>query len=316
MSKTCETLEKLIPDYLEGVLDGRNRIILEKHLASCADCRVCLDLQREWLSRRDAFIAATDIPAVPVGLNDRIMTQVRAESATLAAGTNRRFLPGFHRPFIWRSLAGTAAAFLLLFAVWQLLPRLATASTSRKSADNEMTYTGEAASQDLSGKENITAAAKGNTETGADTWAIYRGDLRDLQAADCIFGLKNITPATTAGQVPTQNNPVSNTAADVSNDTAAAIMNILNESKVIRIMTRSTPPAQTLILAAFSDDEITAKMDLAQNALASCETPFQIEIIRTDDLPALLAKLGKTLYDKAFEQPAPESSWIFILIGA
>jgi hypothetical protein len=38
MTMTCERLDELLPDYLDGALDGATRELLESHLAGCARC--------------------------------------------------------------------------------------------------------------------------------------------------------------------------------------------------------------------------------------------------------------------------------------
>ncbi|MGD9345442.1 MAG: zf-HC2 domain-containing protein [Candidatus Aminicenantes bacterium] len=43
----CEHIENLLSPYLEGELPAEDRLAVEEHLRSCADCSVLLDLLRQ-----------------------------------------------------------------------------------------------------------------------------------------------------------------------------------------------------------------------------------------------------------------------------
>ena len=76
------------------------------------------------------------------------------------------------------------------------------------------------------------------------------------------------------------------------------------------------PLRKPLILAAFGESEAKLSLERIKNVLSTCETPVQIEIIRTDELADRLNEIDTALYALTFTEPVPESSWILILLGA
>jgi anti-sigma factor RsiW len=103
---TCETLDALLPDYLEGEMDAATRATVESHARSCARCEALLG---------DLTAIARDARALPdlapsrdlwAGIEGRIQAPVVSFPA-----------PGAARPHArWRATAwlGAAAAALIV----------------------------------------------------------------------------------------------------------------------------------------------------------------------------------------------------------
>ena len=58
MPNSCKKTNNLLPDYLDGLLNDRDRLKFESHLSGCAKCREELNLQREWLNHSSVLRSA------------------------------------------------------------------------------------------------------------------------------------------------------------------------------------------------------------------------------------------------------------------
>lgn len=302
MSDSCHKIEDLLPDFLDNDLDRQLRERVEHHLATCQKCRDNLALQRQWLQKRDAL--AADALTASDGLNQRIMAAVRAENA------NRQPVPQHNRavlwrkPWIWRSLAGSAAAVVLLVAFLQFLPHLLAATAKTSLSQNESAALTTAAVL----KPTAAEATPQDTRT-AGGWTIISGQ------AFSLTGLDTAMASSGDAQVDAMTNAFS-CIASLPEYARDSIAGVLDQSADVRVMYMLAPQQQALILAAFNENQVNSQADLIKNALASCETPIQIEIIRTEDLQAKLAGLDETLFYGVFPDPIADTSWIYILIGA
>ncbi len=290
MPRKCQSILPLLPEYLDEVLTDRDRQRVEQHLKDCAACRAELAIQREWLKTRSLFLPET---TAPTGLNERIMAAVLAEHTNpqvilLSAKRTER-----NKFWKWQTLTATAAALLLIIAVWQLAPlflftKAGSAATFADASDltgfNPESATGES--------DGMTTSICG-TYRGSGDWLPYPPpEISAKGYFESIF------------------------AQDAANFNAGALDGILADAQDIRYFSRDANGMESLIMAAYSQEEIDSRMIGIKNALTPCETPIQIEIIRREDLRGKLDSIDQTLYDIAFPVPPTQSSWIFILIGA
>ena len=302
MSESCHNIEDLLPDFLDNNLDPHLRERVEKHIAACQKCRDNLALQQKWLLYRDAVTGTAQ--TAPEGLNQRIMAAVRAESTTQQSISKQKNVALWHKPWVWRSLAGSAAVVVLLVAVLQFLPDIL-ASTSRTS----MAESGNAVLTTAAGLQPTAANASTQMTKSAGGWTIISGQNFERAGLDLVIGYPSEAQVDTASDTFGCISSLPETAKDT-------IANILGQSEDVRLLYRLLPLKQAVILASFDDNQVNSRAEQIKNALAPCETPIQIEIIRTEDLQVKLTGLDQTLYDEVFPDPVADTSWIFILIGA
>lgn len=63
---SCRTLDALILDYFEGLIEGSYEMIFNEHFAACESCRRLVEGVRKSIEEKEAV-------AVPEELNDRII---------------------------------------------------------------------------------------------------------------------------------------------------------------------------------------------------------------------------------------------------
>ena len=293
MPNSCKKSYNLLPDYLDGLLNDRDRLKFENHLSLCAKCREELNLQREWLNHSSLLSSAHAERAVPEGLGDRIKAAIRAESPVSpkvrpVSGVFRKFasLPG---------LAGAAAAILVLVIALQAGPY--------------MIPGGRQASLENS---SLTEAGGSQQETNASTYAVTSDAAAPNSDDFSVWHtVKTFSTALVDGQTAAED-----CLGNFKAETLSKLDIILNEASDIRYASRSGPAPQTLILAAYGESDVKLTLERIKNVLSTCETPVQIEIIRTDELADRLDEIDTALYALTFPESSPESSWILILLGA
>lgn len=77
---TCDAVQELLPEYMDGRLPSETQQELCLHLEDCPDCRAELLLERQL---RETLVDAAVQP--PNGLHERIMTAVREEQSSRRA---------------------------------------------------------------------------------------------------------------------------------------------------------------------------------------------------------------------------------------
>ena len=65
----CGKYKNMIPEYISGELEDKDRIELTSHLEECADCRKAFNFETEILSS-----LSENIYGIPEGLNDSILS--------------------------------------------------------------------------------------------------------------------------------------------------------------------------------------------------------------------------------------------------
>lgn len=108
---SCELARTIVHGYLDGELDAARAAEFESHLETCAECIAALEAQE---SLRSSLGRAQLYEKAPAKLRQNVL-----------AGT-RGVTPQVIRPrgVDWRWLSAAAAILLLLFAGWQVIPRL------------------------------------------------------------------------------------------------------------------------------------------------------------------------------------------------
>ncbi len=298
MPNRCADFMALLPEYIDDELALSDRIRLEEHLAQCPSCRRELELQQAWLPHRHALTEAFEKRVVPAGLNDRIMSAVRAEHAT---PHYMRWLTVSWRRSAYR-LAGAAAMVVLLLVALRLYQGIGMASATTTAARYSLTKAGNNLSDQaiapVSGSQELNAGTGSNGKSAgtAAGWLVYNGSLANLDD-DCV------TVESAAAQ------------ATAKRDLLPAIQTAISQARILRILTKAGPPSQTLILTAWPSAEAESQLAALKNAFATCENTPRIEIIKAGDLPAKLNSLETNLYARIFEQPPAEYVWILILMG-
>jgi len=100
----CTESRSRLHAYLDRELDLETSLAVERHLASCADCRAAFETQSALQAgiRRHAHY-----PAAPAGLAERIRSQLARESGAPAPRSWRLRWPGFAQ---WLPVGAAAAA--------------------------------------------------------------------------------------------------------------------------------------------------------------------------------------------------------------
>lgn len=120
-----EAISELLPLYVSGALDRRQRLAVEAHLAGCEECRADLAL---WELAAGEIVSAAGAAAPPPGLAGRVLAQARRETARpsgLGAGLARAGLllrsqmPLVHGE-IWAASAGVMALGYILSVIADL----------------------------------------------------------------------------------------------------------------------------------------------------------------------------------------------------
>jgi hypothetical protein len=289
MAVKCRKIDHLLPDYLDGVLNDRNRRKVEKHLEACEACRTDLALQREWLELRTASGLHRQTAIIPEVLNERIMRMIRTEKSSQTI--SRQTLAS--RLVRWPSLAGMAAAVLILVAAWQVVPQLMLSGRAALPENYTMAGSGPA-----SMTQQQPEGANDTTDLAGQAW----------QVESQIPADKTVT----TGKAALERDCFSQLQEETSNVLSA----ILAEARDIRYASKGSPVSHVLILADYEPESIENQLDRLKNALNTCENPIQIEIINADEMAVTLDELDQSLYSQFFPNGAPESPWILILIGA
>ncbi|MCL6581900.1 MAG: DUF4349 domain-containing protein [Firmicutes bacterium] len=124
MSKPCRSMRDSLHAYLDARLDARERLEVERHLASCPACAAEL----EALRTTTGLVRSLSRPAAPPGFHEDLLRRVRAEAAPAAAvegagarrgGRLRRLLDAV-APRRWSTVARTAvvAAAAVVLVLW------------------------------------------------------------------------------------------------------------------------------------------------------------------------------------------------------
>jgi anti-sigma-K factor RskA len=153
---TCDDCDLLLAAYAVGALDPGEDRRLHLHLAGCAACQTAA---ASYLRTSDLLPLALDPVTPPPALRSRLLAQVHAEAAGMAASRARRVS---WRERLWRALptgrgltvtGGLSAAAAVALAVWSFaIPHRQTAApavlvsracglTPDPSACGQLTYT-------------------------------------------------------------------------------------------------------------------------------------------------------------------------------
>ena len=127
--------DELLAEYVDGALRGHDLEIVRSHLAECRRCREETALAS---AAKDA-LAGMPAPAVPAGLGDAALREVRQRIAPTVADRARR-APTWYR---WAGAAAAVAAVLVVATL--LLPGVGQGPSGASSA------AGARASADLAG---------------------------------------------------------------------------------------------------------------------------------------------------------------------
>jgi hypothetical protein len=318
MTWKCRKYRSLIDHSFEGPLDHASRQDLDHHLAGCQSCshyeqasNKLVQYTLQWRGQQ----AQQGECEVPAGLNGRIMDAIRLEST----GSESRRTTGV-RPLAWSRYAGVAAALLLLFIGWQVfLPRMQNARAEHELAilDSAGHATVPASQETSNGQKAGDPTEK--TAFGASNWQLFSGNFAQAMAP-CINAGDTSSTTTTGGNA-TSTDTTSSSEAYLPTDAREYqdLLGLLDQAAAIRIYTRRLPVQQTLILAAFPAEDAARQYDQAKDDLASCTTPFRIEIIKIDDLPALIEGFSGSMLDQSIDSGLRSNgglSWIMILMGA
>jgi len=123
MSKPCRSMRDSLQAYLDARLDARERLEVERHLASCPACAAEL----EALRRMASLVRGLSHPPVPPGFHDDLLRRVRAEATSAAVaegrarqGSRLRRLLDTVAPRRWSTAARTAvvAAAAVVLVLW------------------------------------------------------------------------------------------------------------------------------------------------------------------------------------------------------
>ena len=102
----CQVARELIPQLMDGELEGRQRQELERHLQSCVNCAEAVDRAA---ILRDKIRGDAPYFSAPEVLTGRVREALRREKAV-----SRRWTP----PAWWQTAASIAAILVLAIFVW------------------------------------------------------------------------------------------------------------------------------------------------------------------------------------------------------
>jgi anti-sigma-K factor RskA len=195
---TCDDCDLLLAAHAVGALDPGEGRELQVHLAGCAPCRAAVST---YLRTSDLLPLALDPVTPPPALRSRLLAQVHAEAAGVAAGRARRV--GW-RERLWRALpagrgltvmGGLSAAAAVALAVWSFaIPHPQTAAPTvlvsracglapAPSACGELTYT-PATHQTVLSVQGLPALPVVNDRTRGTyaVWVIHNDGSPELGA--------------------------------------------------------------------------------------------------------------------------------------
>lgn len=125
----CEQIRELLEDYVLGALDAETQAMVEKHLATCTDCRRLADEYAEMLNRLPEAVAAASPLRPPASMKIRLM-QAIAESPrpvpTPVENKTGRWQAFLIRPRIRFQQVGSVIVLLLLIFSFVWIARLNT----------------------------------------------------------------------------------------------------------------------------------------------------------------------------------------------
>ncbi len=152
----CEKYWGLLNDLVDGRLDGRKRIIIEQHLASCSDCRTRLEQIKLLITRvsEERVPAASD--AFWEGINQRLLES--AGSMKRPGIMKRAWLPAFGLA-LGSSMAAVGLT-IMLFLHFGNLPPAPTAEITHDDYVIEHAAFAVAQPLDLS-SHNVLLSAQG-----------------------------------------------------------------------------------------------------------------------------------------------------------
>ncbi len=296
MSWTCRKYRQAILNPTETAQQEPFRQALEKHLASCPRCRGLARANAAWQEFGRQWRDSREQAAFPQDLKQRIHAAIRLEAAqkSLTAAA-----PATAKPQRLRYLnqaASLAVVALLIVTGLHLFAPRPTQQTESAGRNQSLVSTQLPADLTKAAQETI----KNPTFANSAAWQAYAGKWTDLTV-------------TTSG---------SDAVKGLADQRLAQVMAALEQAETVRVFIRTAAdagqggaPSSWLVLARFRDPEIKDRAAQAEKSLASCETPFWIEIIKAGDLPARLGNLdGESLAGLAAES-ADGSSWILVQIG-
>jgi anti-sigma factor RsiW len=151
----CDSIELLLPSYLEEDLSPQKRRDVEGHLESCPDCRTLLALLEEMT------LSLAQMPELdpPSGLQEKLD---RIPSEKRFAGAFSDFL---RRPFMQPVLAAASILFIL-FSIYTVHPRRL---EFNRAIDREFHHGVRAVSQIFAKAESWTSSLGEHKDTILDT---------------------------------------------------------------------------------------------------------------------------------------------------
>lgn len=298
MRRTCRKIEMLLPDYLDGTLNPRDVSKVEAHLSHCAACRDDVQAQREWLDQLKAAAPHFASPELMPGLNGRIMAAIQAESTADDRKSASSARPAWQRITRMPSLAGIAVVVVILLVAWQVVPHLLLNSGTSLSSLTQIAENAE---------DSRETKSAGNQDTSFTTTA------GAPQMGGWLISYGMATDVTTAAG---SDKGYMAESCQLTPDSESMLDHTLAAADDIRIARQADPSGILLILAAYPEDDIQTRLNTLKNALSTCETPVQTEIIRADDLQSRVSTVDPELFSQLFPDGALQMSWIFILIGA
>lgn len=76
----CEKYKNMIPEYISGELEAKERTKLTSHLEECTDCKKALEFETKILNS-----LSEEIHSVPEGLNETVLLKLSAQKPFLSA---------------------------------------------------------------------------------------------------------------------------------------------------------------------------------------------------------------------------------------
>lgn len=121
----CEQIRELIEGYALDALQGEERQMVERHIATCQECRRLLDEYHEVLAQLPDLLAANSPERLSPSVKAQILEKLEKSRAPLATQTPERprpSLPLSRRPKrrLWQLATAISAILLLLFLIWNI----------------------------------------------------------------------------------------------------------------------------------------------------------------------------------------------------
>ena len=344
MRISCDQAEKLMIDYLDGTLSTSDHKNIEEHINACTACRQNLELQREWLEEAAPLLAADPGRVPALDLSDKIKAAVRTADQETDEQKTAMAVPifGNRRPF-WQKLAATAAAVVVLAVSVQVFIHLYD-TTFNRSGDlavpgQEMTMAGADSDMGMQVMDNgvdresdeagiltdETAdrpADETTAITAAENWQIYTGSMAELPVGSSLFikpekdESEIVLETTESADDPELNDDDQVDPQDPATESSEPqlLIDLLCQASAIRVLTREGPPAETMIMAFWTEDLVDENLQvLSEKSLSWPYTIHLEKVSAAEEQLRLRNELGAELSEHIFADVDFEQ-WVMIKI--